>query len=85
MTNGDAVASPRLHPHPQAPVVSCLAHPSIEGPPPALTRSPPPSVRRSLAPFGTRGYHIGLSVVADRMVFALTELKGNLWLREAAR
>ncbi len=43
------------------------------------------SVRRSLAPFGTRGYHIGLSVAADRMVFALTELKGNLWLREAAR
>ena len=43
------------------------------------------SVRRSLAPFGTQGYHIGLSVATDRIVFALTELKGNLWLQEAAR
>ena len=43
------------------------------------------SVRRSLAPFGTQGYLIGLSIAGGRMVFALTELKGNLWLQEAAR
>jgi Tol biopolymer transport system component len=43
------------------------------------------SVRRSLAPFGTAGYYIGLSVTAGRMIFALTDLKGNLWLQEAAR
>jgi eukaryotic-like serine/threonine-protein kinase len=43
------------------------------------------SVRRSLAPFGNGGYLIGLSIAADRMVFSLTGLKGNLWLQEAKR
>lgn len=43
------------------------------------------SVRRSMAWYGTEGLKIGLSVAPGRMVFSMTDLKGNLWLQEAAR
>ena len=39
--------------------------------------------RRSLKPLGDRGGAIGLSVAPDRLVVALGELTGNIWMSES--